>query len=63
MNEEICCITNKGKTAKNKSENDDYDFLCALYIIYKIWTILFPYYSLTCLKKGKNYVTQFCYKL
>ena len=24
MNEEIHCITNKGITAKNESENDDY---------------------------------------
>ena len=35
MNEEICCITNEGKTAKNEWENDDSDFLPALYIVYK----------------------------
>ena len=35
MNEEICCITNKGKTAKNEWENDEFDFLVALYSVYK----------------------------
>ena len=35
MNEEICCITDEGKTAKNGQENDDSDFLPALYIVYK----------------------------
>ena len=35
MNEEIRCITNEGKTAKNEWENDDSDFLPALYIAYK----------------------------
>ena len=35
MNEEICCITNEGKTAKNEWENDDSDFLRALYSVYK----------------------------
>ena len=34
MNEEICCITNNGKTAKNEWENDS-KFLPALYIVYK----------------------------
>ena len=34
MNEEICCITNKGKTAKNEWENGS-NFLSALYIVYK----------------------------
>ena len=44
MNEEICCITNKGKTAKNQWKNGDYDILQALYSVYKrIWTIPFPY--------------------
>ena len=32
MNEEIRCITNEGKTAKNEWENDS-DFLPALYIV------------------------------
>ena len=26
MNEEICCITNEEKMAKNEWENDDFDF-------------------------------------
>ena len=32
MNEEIRCITNEGKTAKNEWENDS-DFLPALYFV------------------------------
>ena len=35
MNEEICCITNEGKTARNEWENDDSNFLWALYSVYK----------------------------
>ena len=34
MNEEISCITNKGKTAKNEWENN-FDFLLALSTVYK----------------------------
>ena len=30
MNEEFCCIINKGKMAKNEWRNDDSDFLPAL---------------------------------
>ena len=33
-NEEICCITNRGKMAKNEWESDS-DFFPALYIVYK----------------------------
>ena len=36
MNEEILCITNGGKTTRNEWENDDSDFLQALYSVYKI---------------------------
>ena len=44
MNEEICCITNNGKTAEDEWKNDDSDFLLASYNVYKkIWTILFTY--------------------
>ena len=44
MNEEICCITKKGKILKNEWENDGSDFLRAVYSSYnKIRTILFPY--------------------
>ena len=32
MNEEICCITNEGKTAKNEWEKES-DFLPALYSV------------------------------
>ena len=35
MNEEICCITNKEKKAKNEWENDDLEFLQALDSVYK----------------------------
>ena len=35
MNEEIHCITNEGKTAKNEWENDESSFLLALYSAYK----------------------------
>ena len=42
MNEEISCITNEGKTVMNEWENDDSDFLWALYSVYKkIRTIFF----------------------
>ena len=46
MNEEICCITNEGKMAKNEWENDDSNFLQDLYSVYKkIWIILFLYFT------------------
>ena len=35
MNEEIHCITNEGKMARNEWENDDSNFLRALYSVYK----------------------------
>ena len=35
MSEEICCITNNGKMAKDWWENDDSDFFQALYSVYK----------------------------
>ena len=35
MNEEICCITNKGKMAKNEWENDNSDFFRALCTVCK----------------------------
>ena len=55
MNEEIYYITNKGKTAKNEWENDDSDFLWALYSVYKKWRQLFFHsYSLTSLNKDTS---------
>ena len=36
MNEEICCITNEGKMTRNEWENDDSNFLRALYSVYKV---------------------------
>ena len=42
MNEEIRCITNERETAWNERENDDSDFLRALYSVHKkIRTIFF----------------------
>ena len=42
MNEEIHCITNEEKTARNEWKNDDIDFLPALHSVYKtIWGIFF----------------------
>ena len=35
MNEEICCIANEGKMARNEWENNDSDFLRALCSVYK----------------------------
>ena len=47
MNEEIRCITNEGETARNEWENDDYDFLQALFsVCKKIKTIFSILYSL-----------------
>lgn len=43
MNEEINCITNKEKPAKHKWENYHSDFPQALYRVYKIRKIPFPY--------------------
>ena len=48
MNEEIHCIINEGKTAKNEWENDDSNFLRALYSVYKklgqFFSILYSLY-------------------
>ena len=35
MNEEIHCISNKGKTAKNEWKNVDSNFFQALFSVYK----------------------------
>ena len=35
MDKEICCITNEGKIARNEWENNDSNFLRALYSVYK----------------------------
>ena len=46
MNEEIHCITNEGKTAKNEWENFHSDFPQTLLSVYKKrGTILFPYFT------------------
>ena len=59
MNEEICCITSKGKMAKNEWQNDDSDFHPALCILYlKLGQSFFHTFLITCLNKNK-----LCYKL
>ena len=53
MNKEICCITNEGKTTKNKWEHDDSNLLWALYSVYKkLGQFFFHTYWLTCLKNN-----------
>ena len=52
MNEEIRCITSKGKLALNECENDGSDFLRVLFGLYKkLGQLFFHTYSLTCLNK------------
>ena len=55
MYEEIHCNSNDRKTAKNKWENDDSDFLVALYSVYKKLRQFFSIlYCLTCLNKDTS---------
>ena len=55
MSEKICCIINKGKAAKNECENDDSDFLWALFNVYKkLRGLFFHIYLLTFLKKDTS---------
>ena len=61
MNEEICCITNEGKTAKIKWEKDDSAFLQALYSVYNETGQFFFHTLLANVFKKK--INQFCYKL
>ena len=58
MNEEICSINNKGKTAKNEWENDS-NFLPATYIVLKKKGNSFSIiYLLTCLNKDVSVLLQ-----
>ena len=55
--QEIHCITDKGKVAKNEWKNDDSGLLWALYSVHKkIKAILFPYFSLT-FKEIERYIS------
>ena len=55
MSEEICCITNKGKAAKDGSENDDSDFPQALFSVYEtLGQLFFHNYLFTFLKKNTS---------
>ena len=59
MNEEIHGITNERKTAKNEGENDDSDFLWALYSPYKKSGNFFSILTfLTCIKKDTSVLLQ-----
>ena len=55
MTEEICCITSKGKIAKNKWENDESFF--ELYSVYKkLGQFIFHNYFETCLNKDTSFL-------
>ena len=57
MNKEICCITNEGKTTKNKWEHDDSNLPRALYSAYKkLGQFFFHTYWFTCLKNNTSVV-------
>ena len=59
MNEETRCIANKGKTAKNESENDDSDFLQALSkVCRKTGWYFFHTYSLTSSNKDTSVLSK-----
>ena len=64
MNEEICCITNEGKTARNEWENDNSDFLRALYSLYKkirttfFHTLLTIHHSVASYKYFKKLISE-----
>ena len=51
MIEEIHCITNKEKTAKNEWENDDSWLSSSFIQCKKLRQFFFHTYSLTCIKK------------
>ena len=55
MNEETCCITNEGKTVKNEWENDNSDFLQALYSAYKKIRTIFFHTLLAIHRSGASY--------
>ena len=60
MNEEICCITNERKTAKDEWEDDYSDFLQALYSVYKK---LEQFFSNTLLAKHLSVGSQIFWKV
>ena len=55
MNEEICCITDEEKMARNEWENDDSDFLQALYSVYKKIKAIFSHTLLTIYRSVASY--------
>ena len=64
MNEEIRCITNEQETTRNEWENDDYNFLRALYRVYKkirtifFLTLLATHHSVTSYKYFKKLISE-----
>ena len=59
MNEEICCITNEGKTPRNEWENDDSNFLQALYNIKKLGQFFsIPYLQVASYKYFKKLISE-----
>ena len=54
MNEEICCITNEEKMARNEWENDS-DFLQPLYSVYKKIKTIFSHTLLTIYRSVASY--------
>ena len=63
MDEEIHCITNEGKTARNEWENNGSNFLRALYSVYKkirtifILTLLAIHHSVASYKYFKKLIS------
>ena len=55
MNEESPCNTNEGKLTRNEWENDDFDFLQALYSVYKKIRIIFSHTLLTVHRSVASY--------
>ena len=64
MNEEIRCIINEGKTVRNEWENDDSNFLPALYSVYKkirkffFHTLLAIHCSVASYKYFKKFISE-----
>ena len=64
MNEEICCINNKGKMDKNVWENNDSNFFSRLIQCKykKLGQTFFHTYLLTCLNKDTSVLLKFINK-
>ena len=61
MNEEICCITNEGKTARNEWENYDSNFIWTLYSVGQLIffpTLLATHHSVASYKYFKKLISE-----